>query len=293
MQAFEITLEQYREQIEQALTTYTPAADTRPAVLHQAMRYSLEAGGKRLRPCLLLAAAKLFPTDENPMPACAAIECLHTYSLIHDDLPCMDDSDLRRGRATCHKRFDEATALLAGDALLTHALFLLAQEYRHNPPLAVELVRDLGEAAGSTRLIGGQMEDLLGETEAASAERLTYIHENKTAALISASLSMGIRLSNAPAEAVSEIQAVGWHLGLAFQILDDLLDATSDANTLGKPVGADEENSKMTYPALFGLEESRRQAASHTGAAIERCQEIGGDNAFLLELMQRMLQRKN
>lgn len=288
---FKATLKQYQEQVESAIAELLPPATTRPAVLHEAMLYSLQAGGKRLRPILVLASHQLFPSKSNPFPAAVAVECLHTYSLIHDDLPCMDNSDLRRGNLTCHKKFDEETALLAGDALLTYALWLLAESYREDPKVAVELVRDLGDASGSQKLIGGQMEDLLGEKEQATAERLEFIHRNKTAALITASLTMGARLSAASEENITKMTEAGHHLGLAFQIIDDILDATADTETLGKPVGADEENGKMTYPALFGLEESRKKAKSHTERAVELCQEIGGNNTFLLQLIASMEKR--
>jgi len=290
---FKATIKAYRERVETALDAFTPPASTRPAVLHEAMRYSLHAGGKRLRPCLILAAAELFPSEHDPMPACVAIECLHTYSLIHDDLPCMDDSDLRRGRPTCHRQFDEETALLAGDALLTYALWMLADRYRYNPQLAVDLVHDLGEAAGSEKLIGGQMEDLLGEREEPAAERLEFIHRNKTGALITASLTMGYRLTGASPENVEIMREAGGRLGLAFQIIDDILDETSDAQTMGKPVGADQENHKMTYPALYGLETSRARAHEHTEEAVKGFERLGGNNAVLVELARYMERRIN
>ncbi len=290
---FQSQLQRYREDVEAALRTMLPAETTRPALLHEAMRYSVNAGGKRLRPILLLASHALHPSDIDPMPAAVAVECLHTYSLIHDDLPCMDNSDLRRGLPTCHKQFDEATALLAGDALLTYALWFLAESYRAHPTIAVELVRDLGLAAGSEKLIGGQVEDLQGEREEPTAARLEFIHENKTAALITACLTMGARLSAAPGNSVEKMHAAGRHLGLAFQIIDDILDVTSSAETMGKPVGADADNHKMTYPALFGLEVSRKQAFEHTRQAETLCREVGGDNTFLLELIVQMESRVN
>ncbi|MEO0794074.1 MAG: polyprenyl synthetase family protein [Verrucomicrobiota bacterium] len=290
---FKATIKDYRERVEQALNDLTPPADTRPAVLHDAMRYSLHAGGKRLRPCLILAANELFESPHDPMPACVAIECLHTYSLIHDDLPCMDDSDLRRGRPTCHKKYDEETALLAGDALLTYALWILADKYRYDPALAIDLVHDLGDAAGSEKLIGGQMEDLLGERDEPTEERLEFIHLNKTGALITTSLTMGYRLTDATPENVAIMREAGKHVGLAFQIIDDILDATSDAETMGKPVGADAENNKMTYPALYGLETSRAKAKEHTEEAISRFERLGGNNRVLIELARYMEQRIN
>src|SRR5688572_3665558 len=179
--------------VERGLSLYVPSAQTRPARLHTAMRYSLDAGGKRLRPVLVLAAAELFgAANEAALPAAVAIECVHTYSLIHDDLPCMDNDDLRRGRPTAHKAFDEATALLTGDALLTHAFALLTESYAATPALAHALVRELADAAGSRRLIGGQMEDLLAEKKSGvTRATLEFIHLNKTAAMIEASFVMG------------------------------------------------------------------------------------------------------
>lgn len=292
--AFKATLNSYRERIEAALLTLTPAAETRPAMLHRAMRYSLEAGGKRLRPCLLLAACDINPKDGvDPLAAAVAVECLHTYSLIHDDLPCMDDSELRRGRPTCHKQFDEETALLAGDALLTHSLWMLAEHYAHVPQIAVGLVRDLGQAGGSEGMIGGQMEDLISEKGTPTAEQLDYIHRHKTGALMRASLTMGTRLTGADDAEVAIMHEAGTHLGLAFQIIDDILDVTSDAETMGKPVGADVDNSKMTYPSLYGLEASRAKASEHTARAIDLFQSLKGDSSFLIALARYMEQRVN
>ena len=290
---FKSTLKNYQEQIESAISELLPASNTRPARLHQAMLYSLQAGGKRLRPILVLASHQLFPSKVNPFPTAVAIECLHTYSLIHDDLPCMDNSDLRRGTPTCHKRFDEETALLAGDALLTHAFWLLADSYREQPSLANELVRDLGDAASSKKLIGGQMEDLLGEQEEPTPERLEFIHRNKTAALITTSLTLGIRMSNASEDNIVKMKEAGKHLGLAFQIIDDILDATADAQSLGKPARADAENFKMTYPVLFGIDKSREKAQHHTEQAVAICKAVGGENQFLLDLIASMEKRVN
>src|SRR3954462_5557025 len=190
---FPAELKRYVARIERGLDRHLPAATTRPTRLHTAMRYSLEAGGKRLRPVLVLATAELFgATDDSALAAAVAIECVHTYSLIHDDLPCMDNDDLRRGRPTAHKAFDEATALLAGDALLTHAFALLATGYSAQPVLAHALIRELADSAGSRRLIGGQLEDLLAEKKAdATKDELEFIHLNKTAAMIEAALVMG------------------------------------------------------------------------------------------------------
>ncbi|HTB63708.1 MAG TPA: farnesyl diphosphate synthase [Opitutales bacterium] len=290
---FPTELKRQRARVEAAIEKWLSPAKTRPAVLHEAMRYSMLAGGKRLRPLLVLAGSQLYPSKLDPFPAAVAVECLHTYSLIHDDLPCMDDSDLRRGLPTCHKKFGEATALLAGDALLTYALWLLAEAYKKHPPVAAELVRLLGDASGSTKLIGGQMEDLLGEKGPPSAERLDYIHHNKTAALIIASLLMGLRLSDAKPAKFKIMFEVGQNLGLAFQAIDDILDATASAEVLGKTPGLDERHGKLTYASLYGLDKARKKAKALTTAAVRGAEKLGGDNWFLLSLIRELEHRVN
>jgi len=290
---FQAELKRQRARVETAIVKWLPGEKTRPGVLHEAMLYSMLAGGKRLRPLLVLAGWRLYPSKLDPMPAAVALECLHTYSLIHDDLPCMDDSDLRRGRPTCHKKFGEATALLAGDALLTYALWLLADAYKKNPLIAADLVRLLGDAAGSTKLIGGQMEDLLGEKGPPSASRLDYIHHNKTAALITASLLIGLRLTNAKPAKMTIMADVGRNLGLAFQAIDDILDATATAEVLGKTPGLDQRHGKLTYASLYGLDKARAKARALTSAAVRGAEKLGGDNAFLLELIRELEHRVN
>ncbi|MGF1483659.1 MAG: polyprenyl synthetase family protein [Opitutales bacterium] len=288
----EATLKTLRARVEDAMDRLVPAPGTRPERLHRAMRHSLEAGGKRLRPILLVAAHNLFPSSRDPLPAAVAVECLHTYSLIHDDLPCMDNSDLRRGQPTCHVAFDEETALLAGDALLTFAFELLGREYQGE--VAGHLVAELGSASGSQKLVGGQMEDLLGEKCEPTPDALEFIHRNKTAALLTACLRMGLMLSSkGDAQRLALMADAGLHLGMAFQIIDDILDVTTDAATLGKGVGQDENNHKMTYPALFGLEASREKAHAHTEAAITAFEQIGGNNTLLIALARHMQWRIN
>lgn len=278
--------------VERGLDQYLPAATTRPGRLHEAMRYSVQAGGKRLRPVLVLAAAELFGAKADAaLPAAVAVECLHTYSLIHDDLPCMDNDDLRRGRPTAHRQFDEATALLAGDALLTHAFSMLAEAYATQPALAHALIRELASAAGSRRLIGGQMEDLLAEKKNASPNELEFIHLNKTAAMIEAALVMGGLVGGADTEALATLRRVGRELGLAFQIVDDVLDATADSATLGKTAGKDAKAGKTTFVKLHGLETSRRLAREHSNAAVTALKTLSGDKSFLVDLAESMAAR--
>jgi geranylgeranyl pyrophosphate synthase len=290
---FKATLKRHRADIETAIDHWLPKARTRPGVLHEAMRYSMQAGGKRLRPLLVLAGHSLYPSKLDPFPAAIAVECLHTYSLIHDDLPCMDDSDLRRGLPTCHKKFGDATALLAGDALLTYALWLLADAYKKHPLVAAELVRILGDAAGSEKLIGGQMEDLFGEKAKPSAERLDFIHHNKTAALITASLMLGLRLTEAKPAKFKIMFAIGQNLGLAFQAIDDILDATATAEVLGKTPGLDQRHGKLTYASLYGLDVARKKAKQLTTAAVRGAEKLGGNNWFLLALIRELEHRVN
>lgn len=288
-------LEIRRLKVEEAIKKYLPAEDTRPAIVHKAMHYSMEAGGKRIRPMLLLAAHEMFPSEVDPLPACVAIECLHTYSLIHDDLPCMDNSDLRRGKPTCHKQFDETMALLAGDALLTYSFELLASAYKDNPKVAAGLVLDLAEAGGSRKMIGGQVEDVLGEREGKmTPERLEFIHDNKTAALITAAVTMGIRLADDYSQQKLEIaRRIGKNVGLAFQVIDDILDVTSDDATMGKTTGLDAANGKMTYVSLYGIDRSRQIAAELTAAAIADTKQLSKNSEFFEALITYMLNRIN
>ncbi len=307
---FTAQLQAYRQRTEQGLAALVPAATTRPARLHAAMRFSLEAGGKRLRPVLTLAACDLFPgagekasqisnlksqmAMADPLPAAVALECIHTYSLIHDDLPCMDNDDLRRGRPTAHKQFDEATALLAGDALLTLAFQLIGRHYAGAPALCAALTREIADAAGSERLIGGQMEDLLAEKKAnATAAELEFIHLNKTAAMLTASLVAGGLCGGATEAQLATLRDAGRHLGLAFQIIDDILDATADTATLGKTAGKDAKADKTTYVKLHGLEASRRHAREQSDAAKAALARLPGGAPFLTTLVGNMAARSS
>jgi geranylgeranyl diphosphate synthase type II len=289
---FTAQLQAYRDAVERGLEALVPPATTRPTRLHAAMRYSLEAGGKRLRPVLTLAAADLFGAKTDALPAAVAIECIHTYSLIHDDLPCMDNDDLRRGRPTAHKQFDEATALLAGDALLTLAFQLIGRHHAGAPALCAALTREIADAAGSERLIGGQMEDLLAEKKAdATAGELEFIHLNKTAAMLTVSLVAGGLCGGATDAQVTALREAGRHLGLAFQIIDDILDATADTATLGKTAGKDAKAGKTTYVKVHGLDASRRHAREQSDAAKAALARLPGGAPFLQTLVENMAAR--
>jgi len=281
------------QQAEASLGRLTPAATARPARLHAAMRHSLEAGGKRLRPVLCLAAAAAFDPRADATHAATALECVHTYSLIHDDLPCMDDADLRRGRPSCHKAFDEATALLAGDALQPLAFELLAVGYAPNPALATALVRELAVTAGSTLLVGGQTEDMGGLAAGATDDRLEFILAGKTAAMLSASLAMGALIGGASAADVERYRQAGRAAGIAFQLVDDLLDLTADAAQLGKPVGADAQNGKFTFTGMHGVDATKQRIAALTDEAVAHLGAARGDGEFLIELVRRMSARRS
>ena len=282
---FSATFDHYCELIEDGVERLIPASSTRPESLHEAMRYSMQAGGKRLRPVLVLAGNSLFPSRADAIPAAVAIECIHTYSLIHDDLPCMDNSDLRRGRPSLHIKHGEALALLAGDALLTHAFWLLAEHYSNHADISVRLLGELGAAAGSHRLIAGQVEDVEGEDSKLNAEELDYIHLNKTAAMITASLTMGVMHTEADESCLNKVREIGRNLGLAYQIVDDILDATSDTESLGKTAGQDAANHKNTYVSVHGLEAARARAGEVTAGSIAKCRDFDADTAFLEELI--------
>jgi len=283
----------YVDRIQRGFDTLLPAATVRPVRIHQAMRYAIEGGGKRLRPVLTLATADLFGAkNDSALAAAVALECVHTYSLVHDDLPCMDNDDLRRGRATTHRAFDEATALLAGDALLTHAFAVLATAYANEPSLSHALIRELADAAGSRRLIGGQMEDILAENNAAAtSDDLELIHLNKTAAMIEAALVMGGLVGHASEAHLSTLRQVGRHLGLTFQIVDDILDATANTATLGKTAGKDAQVDKATYVKLHGLDQSRQLATDLTAETLAALATLPGDTTFLAALTQEMTAR--
>jgi len=279
--------------VDRALENYLPDADQTPSTIHKAMRYSIFAGGKRLRPILCLAAGEACGgTIDAAMPAACAVECLHTYSLIHDDLPCMDNDDFRRGRPTSHKVFGEGVAVLAGDALLTMAFEILAQAKPRPRYSTADMIADLASVGGSRHLIGGQVADLEGENNHVSAGELRYIHESKTAALLAGSLRLGAMSANASPKDLEQLSQFGQNLGLAFQIIDDILDVTQTAETLGKSAGKDAAAHKATYPALIGLEAARVEAARLTAAALATLEPFRAAAARLRQLADFLLQRK-
>ncbi len=256
------------------------------------MRYSLFAGGKRLRPALCLAAAQACGGDETEaMPLACAVECIHTYSLVHDDLPAMDNDDYRRGKLTNHKVFGEGIAILAGDALLTQAFELAAKcrgwtRYSHQ-----KIILELASAAGSLQLIAGQVADLEGEGKKTSAKQLKYIHERKTSALLSCSARLGGMSANCTAEQLKALTDFGYHVGLAFQVIDDILDVTQTSEQLGKTAGKDHRAGKATYPAIVGMEKSHAIARKLTARAFEALKVFRGKALALEALADHLLQR--
>ena len=286
-----------RSRVEQYLST-TFLDGNIPSRLSQAMRYSLLAGGKRLRPVLCLAVARACAKDRAEeltaaiLPFAAGLEMIHTYSLIHDDLPAMDDDDLRRGCPTCHKAFDEATAILAGDALLTNAFSHMARASVPAPVL-LEAVRLTADAAGAAGMAGGQMLDLEGEGKKISLEELRILNEKKTGALLFNACECGAVLAEATPEQRRAARCYGSELGIAFQITDDILDVVGDEATVGKEVRHDAESEKATWPALLGLEEARRQARLHCEAAEKALNGVfsGPDADFLRETSRKLVNR--
>ncbi|MEO0413627.1 MAG: polyprenyl synthetase family protein [Verrucomicrobiota bacterium] len=283
--------------VDKALGKFIPTARTKPATVHDAMRYSIFAGGKRLRPIICLAAAEACGGDlDRAMPAAAAVECIHTYSLIHDDLPCMDDDDLRRGMPTSHVKYGEGVAVLAGDALLTIAFEILAQtEPKPRSRYHVgDLVLELASASGSKHLIGGQIADLEGEGSDVqlTANELKFIHLNKTAALLTSSLRLGAMTANATEAKLDALTDFGRSLGLAFQVIDDILDVTQTTEKLGKSAGKDEATNKSTYPAIYGLEKSRKEAIRLTKRAHAALEPLGKKADRLHEIAAYLLDRE-
>src|ERR1700726_279804 len=285
--------EEDRIVVDAALERLLPAEGTRPPSIHQAMRYSVFAGGKRIRPILCLEAARLFESDIAAAlhPACA-MEMIHTYSLIHDDLPALDNDDLRRGKPTCHKKFGEATAILAGDALLTLAFETLANAHI-DPARRVAILSHVAASAGTINgMVGGQVADLEAEGRAILAAELEYIHRSKTAALIRASVVAGAIGGGADDENVARLKRFGETIGWAFQVVDDILDVEESSAALGKTAGKDAEQEKATYPALYGLEKSHQFAEELEARAMAEIEPYGAGGARLRELAELVVHRR-
>lgn len=285
-------LESRTKAVNQALDAYLPPASARPTTIHQAMRYSLFAGGKRMRPALTIAAAEACGGRlADALPGACAVECIHTYSLIHDDLPAMDNDDFRRGKPTNHKVYGEGIAILAGDALLTQAFEIIAQarprpRYDHQT-----MVLELARAAGSLQLIAGQVADLEAEGKKIEADHLQFIHERKTSALLACAARLGGMSANCTPAQLRALTEFGHNVGLAFQIIDDILDVTQSSEQLGKTAGKDTQAQKATYPSIVGLERSRRLARQLTDAAFAALRTFKGRARALEALAQYLLVR--
>jgi len=280
--------------VDAALQRLLPAAETRPASIHEAMRYCVFAGGKRLRPILCLETARIFSSDVAPAlhPACA-IEFIHTYSLIHDDLPALDNDDLRRGKPTCHKQFGEAIAILAGDALLTLAFETIAAT-PVDAGRRVKMLTEISSAAGTVNgMVGGQVADLEAEGKSVGPETLEYIHRSKTAALIRASISAGALCMGAADSDVVRLRRFGETIGWAFQVTDDILDVEESSAALGKTAGKDAEQQKATYPSLYGLERSHQIADQLSAQAIAELKAYGDNASRLHEIARYLVHRRS
>src|SRR5580692_9369312 len=281
------------ETVNRALDQFLPPEKTRPATIHKAMRYSIFAGGKRMRPALCLAAAQACGgSEKDAMPLACAVECIHTYSLIHDDLPAMDNDDFRRGKPTNHKVFGEGIAVLAGDALLTQAFEVAAQckklpRYPHD-----QIILEIARASGSLQLVAGQVADLEGEGKKLSIGELRYIHERKTSALLCCSVRLGGMSANCTPAQLAALTDFGYHVGLAFQVIDDILDVTQTSEQLGKTAGKDVAVQKATYPSIVGLEKSRKIATQLTNKAFAALKALKG-SAQALEAMAEFLLKRD
>src|SRR5579863_9824457 len=285
--------EEDRAAVDAALDRLMPGENAPPPSIHRAMRYSVQAGGKRVRPILCLESARIFTADVSAvLPVACALEFIHTYSLIHDDLPALDNDDLRRGHPTCHKQFGEAIAILAGDALLTLAFETLAAA-PVEPVRRVALIAEIASAAGTRDgMVGGQVADLEAEKQPVTADMLEYIHKSKTAALIRASILAGAISAGAAASDIARLRRFGDQIGWAFQVTDDILDVEESSAALGKTAGKDQAQQKATYPALFGLEKSHDFARELATRATDALKTFGARAANLRELGDFLVLRR-
>lgn len=280
------------ERVESYLDRMLPDAGESPDRLHRAMRYMTMGDGKRVRPVFTLATASILGgTDERALPPAAAVELIHTYSLVHDDLPCMDDDDLRRGRDACHIAFDVSTAVLTGDALQTLAFEVLSGAESIPDPVKSRLIQTLSRSAGSRHLVGGQQLDLKGNNRRATEENVRDIHRRKTGALFSCSLEMGGLVAEVGEKQIEILRKAGHHMGLAFQITDDLLDESGSTEQMGKRTRKDREKGRLTYPSAAGMDSARREAKRELTAANDLIRELNGDTSFLEQLATFIVER--
>ncbi len=285
-------LDDRSRRVNRALDRFLPKETAKPATIHKAMRYSIFAGGKRMRPALALAAGEACGGSvEDAMPLACAVECIHTYSLIHDDLPAMDNDDFRRGKPTNHKVFGEGIAVLAGDALLTQAFEIAAQSKGWPRYSHCDIVLEIAKASGSLQLIAGQVADLEGEGKKLSVAELRYIHERKTSALLCCAVRLGGMSANCSAAQLKALTDFGYNVGLAFQVIDDILDVTQTSEQLGKTAGKDISAQKATYPSIVGLDRSRTIAKQLTNKAFAALKPFKGRAAALEALAHYLLLR--
>jgi len=286
-----------RAEVEEALERCLPSVSEPPTRLHEAMAYSVMAGGKRIRPLLVIASAEACGSSAaHVMPSACALELIHTYSLIHDDLPCMDDDDLRRGRPTNHKVFGETIAVLAGDALLAHAFKLIGENAKVEgvqPAAVAEVTALVGEAASSTGMVGGQAADWMAEGRAVGEDDVVFIHRRKTGALIRASVMTGAVLGGADGATRTALAAYGEKLGLLFQIVDDVLNVEGDPVALGKAAGSDAARHKATYPAVKGLDAAKARSKALLGEAREALRVLNGRSEVLAGIAEFTLKRES
>ena len=289
-------LKEKKELVDSFLKEYFSSPST-PSILGESVTYSLFAGGKRIRPILCLAAYEACDGDsEDILPFASSIELIHTYSLIHDDLPAMDNDDLRRGKPTNHKVFGEGMAILAGDGLLTEAFYMMSNSLSNKNIKNTALIRAIKEisfVSGIHGMVGGQAQDLIAENSEPDKETLSFIHKHKTGSLISGSLRAGAILANCTKPSLSAITRYGENIGLAFQVIDDILDIEGDTAELGKTAGSDERKKKMTYPALYGIEQSREKAGELISEAIFAIKDFSGKAEPLREIARYFLERKS
>lgn len=293
--SFKQSLREKSNYIEKLLREYMPKEEGYQITIMKSMNYSLEAGGKRLRPILTLEACKIVGgKEEDAIPFAVAIEMIHTYSLIHDDLPALDNDDLRRGKPTNHKVFGDAMAILSGDALLNYAFEVMLSNSinKDDPKKYLRAINEIAKSSGIHGMIGGQVVDVESENKKISKDKLDYIHLNKTAAIIIGCMRAGAIIGNADEEGLEKITKYGRNIGLSFQIVDDILDIVGDESKLGKNVGSDIENHKSTYPSLIGLEESKEIAKQLIQEAKENVRNLSNDSNFLEDLADYIIDRE-